>query len=119
MVSKPINRKTTILTKPPPVAPAEELARKPCCISWGRRLTIPARMIIEIPLPMPRSVINSPIQTRISVPAVSDSRIESVSSQFGPKRLKLFGSRTPTRTKIATCPSACKEASGTVTIRVI
>ena len=84
--------------------PLEELVRKPCCTSWGTRLTIPAKMIKEMPLPIPCSVINSPIQTSTIVPAVKDIRIESVSSQFGPKRLKLVASRTPARTKIADCP---------------
>ncbi len=36
----------------------------------GRPATIPARMIIEIPLPMPRSVICSPSHIRNIVPVV-------------------------------------------------
>ena len=36
----------------------------------GYPQTIPAKMIIEIPLPIPYSVINSPNQTRKTVPAI-------------------------------------------------
>ena len=40
-------------------------------IALGRRATIPAMMISEMPLPIPRSVICSPIHIRNIVPAVT------------------------------------------------
>ena len=40
-------------------------------MALGRRATMPAMMISEMPLPMPRSVICSPIHMRNIVPAVS------------------------------------------------
>ena len=42
-------------------------------IAAGRPATMPARMIIEMPLPMPRSVICSPSHIRNIVPATSVS----------------------------------------------
>ena len=39
-------------------------------IAEGSRATMPARMIIEMPLPMPRSVICSPSHIRNMVPVV-------------------------------------------------
>ena len=42
--------------------------------------TMPPKMMIETPLPMPFSVINSPIQTRNIVPAVIESRMARSSS---------------------------------------
>ena len=39
----------------------------------GRPATIPAKMIIEMPLPMPRSVICSPSHIRNMVPVTSDT----------------------------------------------
>ncbi len=39
---------------------------------WGRPETIEAKIISEMPLPMPRWVISSPIHIRRIVPAVSD-----------------------------------------------
>jgi hypothetical protein len=42
-------------------------------IAEGRPAMMPERMIIEIPLPMPRSVICSPSHIRNMVPAVSVS----------------------------------------------
>ena len=41
----------------------------------GRLATMPPKMMIETPLPIPISVINSPIQTSNIVPAVIESRI--------------------------------------------
>ena len=38
---------------------------------------MPPKMMIETPLPMPFSVISSPIQIRKIVPATSEIRIES------------------------------------------
>ena len=39
----------------------------------GRPATMPAKMIREIPLPMPRSVICSPSHIRNMVPVTSDT----------------------------------------------
>ena len=39
----------------------------------GKPATIPPKIIIDTPLPIPLSVINSPIQTRKIVPATSDT----------------------------------------------
>ena len=44
-------------------------------IALGRRATMPAMMISEMPLPMPRSVICSPIHMRNIVPAVTVSTV--------------------------------------------
>jgi hypothetical protein len=50
MVSRPMIRKTPILT----MLPAPEVAVVyPCWTKLGMRLTIPPKMMIEIPLPMP------------------------------------------------------------------
>ena len=61
----------------PGAAAFEQLRRCAC----GRRATMPAMMISETPLPMPRLVICSPIHirnrvppTRLTVPAISNSR---------------------------------------------
>ncbi len=40
-------------------------------IAEGKPATIPARMIMEMPLPMPRSVICSPSHIRNTVPVTS------------------------------------------------
>ena len=41
----------------------------------GRRATIEAKIISEMPLPMPRWVISSPIHISSIVPAVSETTI--------------------------------------------
>ena len=41
----------------------------------GMPVTIPAKMISEMPLPMPRSVICSPSHMMNDVPVVSDSMV--------------------------------------------
>src|SRR6266566_1925750 len=58
------------------------IERFPCRICWkrpetaeGRRTTIPAKMISEIPLPIPRSVICSPTNMMKIVPVVSVSNV--------------------------------------------
>ena len=52
--------------------------------SVGRPATMPPKMISEMPLPMPFSVISSPIQTRNIVPAVIEMTAASVGSASGP-----------------------------------
>ncbi len=47
-------------------------------IELGSEATMPPKMMIETPLPMPNSVINSPIQTRSIVPAVMVISVASV-----------------------------------------
>jgi hypothetical protein len=44
----------------------------------ARDATIPPNMMMEMPLPMPRSVISSPIHTRKMVPAVIDKMMVAV-----------------------------------------
>ena len=53
----------------------------------ARPTTMPAKMISEMPLPMPFSVISSPSQTRNIVPAVIEMTAASVGSAFEPVRL--------------------------------
>ena len=53
---------------------AHEL-RRWCRCALGSRATIPAMMISEMPLPIPRSVICSPIHITNIVPAVTVSTV--------------------------------------------
>ena len=53
-------------------------------MNCGKPATMPAKMMIEMPLPMPFSLMSSPIQTRNIVPAVIVMMAESVGSAFGP-----------------------------------
>lgn len=59
-------------------------------IDWptkpGRPDTIPPKMMTDTPLPMPFSVISSPIQTRNTVPAVMENSMARVGSNCGPER---------------------------------
>ncbi len=55
------------------------LCMNPCPITVGKFATIPANIIIDTPLPIPCSVINSPSQTKKVVPAASDNKIAIVS----------------------------------------
>src|SRR3989304_2645453 len=48
--------------------------------------TMPPKMMSEMPLPMPFSVISSPSQTRNIVPAAMEITAASVGSAFGPVR---------------------------------
>ena len=66
-------------------------------IALGRRATIPAMMISEMPLPIPRSVICSPIHIRNIVPAVTrehrhhdEARAGIVNDTAAAGRLNLF-----------------------------
>ena len=49
----------------------------------GRRATMPAKMIREVPLPTPRAVICSPIHIRNSVPPVSVATVEITKNSPG------------------------------------
>jgi len=44
-------------------------------IEFGKRATMPIKMIREMPLPIPRSVINSPSHMISTVPAVRPSMV--------------------------------------------
>ena len=76
----------------------------------GARLTMPAKMMKLMPLPMPRSVISSPIHIR-TIGAGGQGR------DLG-QRLKLDRSNVPVRTLCelsrASTPYACRIAIGTV-----
>ena len=77
MINRPINAKKKI---PMMLSRSRKLvANKP-----GKPTTIPANMISEIPFPIPRSVINSPSQTRNIVPAVMDSTAANVGRNASP-----------------------------------
>ena len=52
---------------PPAMSGLDRYDGKPC----GTRATMPAKMMKLMPLPMPRSVINSPIHMARTVPAAS------------------------------------------------
>ena len=54
-----------------------------CPTSCGSRDTIPTKIMIDTPLPMPFSVISSPSHTRKIVPAVMEMIIASEGSQLG------------------------------------
>ena len=47
-------------------------------MAWGNPATMPAKMISEIPLPMPRSVICSPSHIRNIVPATSVTTVTNM-----------------------------------------
>ena len=47
------------------------------CTPCGKRATIDAKIISEMPLPMPRWVISSPIHMSSTVPAVSEITIRN------------------------------------------
>ena len=84
----------------------------------GTRAMMPAKMMIETPLPMPFSVISSPSQIRNIVPAAVVMRNASVGRTVRAlKRPKSL--MAPALASSAPCPSACSMASGTVTMRVI
>ena len=72
-------------------------------MSDGRPDTMPAKMMSEMPLPMPRSVMSSPIQTSSIVPPTKLTTMVSVSNEPSPK--KLTGKvNTPAREKSSNCP---------------
>ena len=52
---------------------------------WGRPAMMPAKIMTEMPLPMPFSLISSPIQTRNIVPAVIViSSVRAWAGRLGP-----------------------------------
>ena len=63
-----------------PISPAAR-SRKVLMIASGPRQTIPAKMISEIPLPIPFSVICSPSHMMKAVPAVSVITVISLNAQ--------------------------------------
>ncbi len=70
----------------------ETLESKTCGSSDGMPATMPPKMISEMPLPMPFSVISSPSQTRNIVPAVIEITAAKVGSASGPvKPMPLIG----------------------------
>ena len=65
----------------------------------GNDATMPPKMMIEMPLPMPNSVISSPIQTSSIVPAVIVSRIARVGRIVSDSRTaEAFDQRPSVRT---------------------
>ena len=60
------------------------------CTPCGMRATIEAKISSEIPLPIPRWVISSPIHIRSTVPAVSEITIRNTLA-----RLKFVITDTP------------------------
>ena len=63
------------------------------CRPCGRRLTIEAKIISEMPLPMPRWVISSPIHISRIVPAVSEITIRKTcgTSNWSMTAVPVFG----------------------------
>ena len=53
------------------------------CIALGRPTTMPAKMISDMPLPMPRSVICSPSHMMNAVPVVSDEHRHEDEAEAG------------------------------------
>ena len=86
----------------------------------GNDATMPPKMMMETPLPIPNSVMSSPIQTSNIVPAVIVSKVAIVdSTMLELPNPKPFDQRTAVRTgllreqhALTVSPGAC--ASGTV-----
>ena len=76
----------------------------------GARLTMPAKMMKLMPLPMPRSVMSSPIHIRVMAPAVSVAIWVSV-SKLARSNLPVS---TPCELSRARKPYAWSMAIGTV-----
>ena len=77
----------TIIAMPMPMitknwnfVPSVQIAA-PCA---GRRETTDAKIRIDIPLPMPRWVISSPIHITVAVPAVQTSTIRPARQKLKP-----------------------------------
>ena len=72
----------TMKTISPTAAPAESVsaltASTSVCPAGGMRATIPAKMMSEMPLPMPLSVMRSPSHMMKAVPAVSVTTVMNV-----------------------------------------
>ena len=81
-----------------------------CKYPWpiivGRLATIPPNIIIEIPLPIPFSVTNSPNQTKNIVPAAIEIMIDRTTTVFDPNKLPVPSpkSKTPVLCKSNNCP---------------
>ena len=87
-------------------------SRNPVASRPGKPTTMPAKMISEMPLPMPRSVISSPNQTRNMVPAVRDRTAANVGrKESGPKPTLVS---TPACCSSTICAKAWAMAMGTV-----
>ena len=93
ILRRPLSRKTMAATTPSMTTARKIRSRKlscpslyrskVCATALGSRATIPAKMISEIPLPIPRSVICSPSHIRNAVPAVSVMTVISRNGQPG------------------------------------
>jgi len=70
-------------------------------------------MMIDIPLPIPRSVISSPIHTSSIVPPTNEITMVIVSSAPVPTNV-IGWLNTPDREKSRSCPYPEKNAIGTV-----
>ncbi len=77
----------TTMTMTARIRPVDKAPWRPSssvpAIASGRRATMPARMISEMPLPMPREVICSPSHIRNMVPPVSVTTVEMRKNQPG------------------------------------
>ena len=78
---------------------------------------IDAKINVEIPLPIPCSVINSPIHIKITDPAVIDTTDSTQSPVVGTNSVAIFADTTDWY-KINIYAMDCTTASGTVSIRV-
>ena len=83
-----------------------------CVAKPGKAATMPAKIISDMPLPMPRSVINSPSQTRNIVPAVIEIMAAVVGSRASPAKPTLVS--TPLCCNSTSCPNPWAKAIGTV-----
>ena len=64
------------------------------CRPCGSRLTIDAKIMSEIPLPIPRWVMSSPIHMSSTVPAVSESTIRNT---WGTSKCGMIGAPASAR----------------------
>ena len=88
------------------------LCINPCPITVGKFATIPANIIIDTPLPIPCSVINSPSHTKKVVPAANDKRTATVSSPN--VELNDCSLIPPSRFINVSCPYPCATAIGII-----
>ena len=78
-------------------------ARNPWDNNPGKPDTMPAKMMSEMPLPTPRSVMSSPIQTSSIVPPTKLMTMVSVSKEPSPKK-PMGWVNTPAREKRSSWP---------------
>ena len=78
MIRTPIRAKN-------PIPNTLSRSRNPCASNLGNPATIPAKIINEIPLPIPRSVIISPSQTKNMVPAAMENKAATVGRSASPE----------------------------------